>query len=109
VNLPHLVTTVEPAVVTDRRNDTTLDYGDDATRVMDVPAWMQQTTQTETYTGRDERVTRYTLFTASTPTMTALARIEWQGDTYRVDGKPNHLDNPNGYHHSEIPLILVEG
>jgi hypothetical protein len=109
VNLPHRVTTIEPAVTTDRRDDTQLDYGDAATRVADVPAWMQQTGQTETYSDRDERVTALTMFSDSTPTLTALARIEWNGATYRVNGRPNHRETPAGYHHSEVPLVLVEG
>lgn len=106
---PHTFTVVTPNVVTDRRTDEQLDYGDTATRVPGVPGWIQQTSSTETVNDRDVRVTRTMLFSDSTPTLTALERIEFNGRTYRVDGPPNHLTDPSGYHHTEAGLLLVEG
>lgn len=108
MNLPHLVTIVTPATGTDRRGDQTLSYASDATRA-NVRGWMQQQGQSETTGDRDLRVSSWRLFSGSTPDLDALARIEWDGLTFEVVGKPNHLTSPRGYHHTEADLRLVEG
>lgn len=105
---PHLLTLVTPVETKDRREDSRLDYGVTATRV-DRHGWMQQTAATETITSRDQRTTRFTLFSDDLADMTALHRIEWNGRTFQVDGEPSHLDDLSGYHHTEADLLEVTG
>lgn len=105
---PHAVTVVTPAVVTDRRQSQSLSYGDDATRVT-VSGFMQQKSASESLGDRDERVSGWALFSTSTPTLTALDHIEWNGDVFLVAGQPDHLWNSRTYSHTEADLKLVEG
>lgn len=109
MNLPHTVTVVEPTTGTDGRGDPVETFGSG----VDVAAWMQQGLgprgSSETLGDRDVQDSRWTMYSTSTPTMTGLARITWNGQTYTVQGQPNHLTTRDGYHHTEANLRLVEG
>lgn len=108
MNLPHTVTIVTPTITEDRTGDTVLDYGVTATR-RTVQGWVQQTAASEEHSDRDKRSTSFTFHSDATPSMTALDRAEWDAKTFLVDGEPNHLDSPNGYHHTEARLLRIEG
>lgn len=108
MNLPHTVILVTPATTTDRRGDSSLDYGVSASRAS-VPGWMQEQQASETVDDRDVRVSTWRLFSTATPTLNALQRVEWNGSTFEVVGRPNHLSTPRGYHHTEAELRLAEG
>ena len=107
MRLPHTVTWIEPSTGEDRRGDTTLTYGSG----VEVAGWMQQNSAAESFTGdgRDRRTARWTLFSDQTAGMTSLARIVWDGRTFRVAGDPNHLWDDEAYHHTEAALEVVEG
>jgi len=104
--LQHDVTRVRPARLTDRRGDRVDDWTF-ATRTALAPAWVQQSSSTES---RDERlvtVTRWTLYCRDL-TLVARDRIEWDGRVFEVDGAPNALDGSPGIAHVEASLVLLE-
>lgn len=111
--LPQTVTVVEPAEDTDTYNNTTYDYGDDATRTQ-VTGWLQQDQRSEPHPdGRDPLDQRWLLVT-NHPTITSRARIEWadhpQGPVvFQVEGPPEPTYTPVGFHHLECTLRVTEG
>lgn len=125
MRFPHRVTLVEPGEGDPDHGVATDDWGDAATRVEDVPGWMQQRRTSETHEpGRDPVVSGWTLFMPLThlvhageddpPEVTVIEitkrhRVEWDGHTFAVDGDPRRPATPRGPHHLEVPLVLVTG
>jgi hypothetical protein len=103
---PHTVTILTRGTGTDSRGDEVNTFTEST-----VKGWMQQIMRPpeETVGDRDERVSRWLLYSTATPDLTALDRIRWNGKTFACDGQPNHLTTPRGYHHTEASLSLTEG
>jgi hypothetical protein len=100
-------TLIRPARVEDRRGDTVNDWADVERR--DLPgAWIQQTSTTEVRDERTVTVTRWTLF-CTDPDIREQDRVEWREEFYEVDGRPTLVEGFRGYHHTEAPLVLLEG
>ncbi|MEU0886194.1 hypothetical protein ABZ345_47130 [Lentzea sp. NPDC005914] len=88
MQLPHIVTLVDPLEVEDQYGNPSpaADYGSGAPR-RDVRGFMQPHTSTEpAETGRQPKITRWRLLTYSPAG--GREQVEWRGRTFRVDGDP---------------------
>lgn len=106
--LPHTITRVRPVVGTDAYNSQTYDYGEAADR-REMPGWMQQDRRGEPLEdGRDPLEQAWLLIT-NDPDVQGLDQVEWSGPTMQVEGPPEPVYTPAGYHHTESTLRAVSG
>lgn len=110
--LPHTVARVRPATTTDSYGNTVRSYGGSATRT-NMAGWLQQDHRSEPRAeGRDANVQAWLLITNDSDIL-ALDRIEWTGPNgalvFDVDGQPEPVYTPAGYHHTETTLRVVTG
>jgi len=108
----HLLTTeatlVRPASSTDAYNNTTYDYGDAATRT-DLMVWLQQDKRTEPISdGRAPLVGHYLLM-CNHEDVRGRDQFDIGAVTYQVEGPPEAVRTPGGYHHTEATLKVVNG
>lgn len=106
--LPHTVTRIRPATSTSSYGDVTYDYDPGAART-EMSAWMQQDKRDEPReNGRDPLEQRWLMVTNETDVL-GRDRIEWSGPTLEVEGPPEPVFTPAGYHHTESTLRVVNG
>lgn len=110
--LPHTVTRVRPATVTDSYGNAELDYGAGAARTA-MAAWVQQNSTTEPLSdGRDPLIGGWLLLTNEAD-VDGRDRFEWTGPngsvTFETDGPPKPIYTPSGFHHTEASLKVVDG
>lgn len=107
--LPHSVSRIRPSTTTDDYSNTTLVYAVPPATSAAMAAWLQQDDRTEELSeGRDPRVQRWLMVTNDAD-VAALDRIVFGTLTFEVDGPPEPVYTPSGYHHTESTLRLVEG
>jgi hypothetical protein len=100
-------TLIRAARVEDRRGDIVDDWSDVERR--ELPgAWIQQSSTSEVRDERTVTVTRWTLF-CNDPDVREQDRVEWREQFFEVDGRPTLVEDQRGYHHTEAPLVLLEG
>lgn len=108
--LPHDVVLVEPAETVDGYGNTVHDWAT-GTRTT-VRGWVQQNQRTLTQPdGRSVLEQRWLLVTnAAVP---PVARVEWAGPSgqlvFETDGPPGPVFSPDGLHHTEATLRVVDG
>ncbi|MEU6204590.1 hypothetical protein ABZ814_13495 [Micromonospora musae] len=106
--LPHTITRVRPAQSTDAHGNTVYDYGEAAARKA-MRGWVQQDRRSEPREdGRDPLEQRWLLVT-NDQDIQGRDRIEWSGPTMEVEGPPEPVFTPAGYHHLESTLRVVAG
>lgn len=105
---PHTVTRLRAPLSEDRRGDLRRDW----TAAVETPGlrvWVQQRSAAELIDAtRDEDRSSWLMFSGVNDWQTA-DRVVWQGRTYEVDGEPNVLETPRGFHHVEAVLLRVAG
>lgn len=107
--LIHTVTVTNPAEGdTNRYGDPSLLY-DEANTGTTYPARMEPVAANENLDNRDTRITRYQAFLPAGADITALSIVTWEGEQYRVDGEPAHIDGRRGPHHIEATLERIDG
>lgn len=106
--LPHQVTIVRPATATDAHGNTVLDYGGAATRTT-VAGWMQQDKRAEPRSDGRDPLEQHWLLIANHQDIQGKDRVEWSGPTMEVEGPPEPVFTPAGYHHTESTLRVVQG
>lgn len=107
--MPQTFTRVRPATTVDRYNNTVADYGVAASRVTDIPGWLEQTSGTEpAEAGRDPLQRTWLLITNYTDVL-GRDRIEVGALAFDVEGPPQPVYTPAGLHHYEIQLRVTEG
>lgn len=105
---PHTVTRLRPPLVEDRRGDERRDWPN-AEATPDLRVWVQQRSATEQVDAtRDEQRTSWLMFSGVNDWLTT-DRVLWQGRTFEVDGEPQVLQTPRGFHHVEVSLLRVAG
>ncbi|MGQ4514222.1 hypothetical protein [Streptomyces sp. DW26H14] len=93
------------AIVDERGNDSFTETRTDWPRCN-----MQPVDSVETVNGNDQVVTRWRLSGPAAMGLAALDRIEWQGDTFTVDGEPGvHRSFAALLDHTEATLKKVTG
>lgn len=103
--LVHTVTLTHPTVGADAYNNETLTY----TGGTSVTAWLQQSTRAEPLAdGRDPLVQTWLLMT-NEEDVRGRDRVTFDGVTYEVDGPPEKVYAPPGFHHTEATLRAVTG
>lgn len=103
--LPHTVTRVRPVTTTDAHGNAT----ETGTSEKSMAAWVQQDQRTEPRTdGRDPLVQLWLMLTNDTDVLGG-DRIEWGGKVFEVEGPPEPVYTPAGYHHTESTLRAVSG
>lgn len=106
--LPHEVTIVRPADTTDSYGDTVRDYGVAASRT-EIRAWMQQGKRAEPREDGRDPLEQVWLMLTNHEDILGFDRIEWSGPTFEVEGPPEPVYTPAGYHHLESTLRVVTG
>ncbi len=106
--LPHDVTIVRPATTTDSHGNDVRDYGAGATRT-EMRAWMQQDRRTEPRTDGRDPLEQAWLMVTNDDDVQGLDRVEWGEQTFEVEGPPEPVHTPAGYHHTESTLRAVAG
>lgn len=106
--LPHTVTRVRPTTSTDSYGSTTYDYGAAANRKQ-LRGWMQQDRRTEPRSDGREPLAQDWLLVTNDGDIAGRDRIEWSGPTMEVEGPPEPVYTPAGYHHTETTLRVVAG
>lgn len=71
------------------------------------PAEVQPISSTEDVVDQDRTVTRWRLFLDSAADVVATDRIEWDGNTYQVDGDVERWKRRGILHHLEAVLLKV--
>ena len=107
--LPHTVQRIRPATSTNAYGDEELTYTVPPASSKDMRAWVQQERPQEIIEdGRHADVREWTLIVNDSDVMSK-DRIVFGGLVFEVDGPPEDLYTPAGYHHTEAALKLVEG
>lgn len=111
--LVHTATVVHPAETTNDYGDVDYDYGPAATRT-EIRAWLNQEQRTETYPdGRNPETEKWLLVT-NHEQIAGVDRVEWAEHpagtvTFTVLGPTAPTYTPDGFHHLEATLEIVEG
>lgn len=106
--LPHQVTRVRPASSTDAHGNATYDYGAAADRKV-MPGWVQQDRRDEPRSNGRDPLEQQWLLVTNDADIQGHDHIEWSGPTMEVEGPPEPIYTPAGYHHTESTLRAVEG
>mgnify|MGYP004705059013 CR=1 FL=1 len=107
--LPQLITKVRPAAGTDTYGNTTLDYGVAATRTANVKAWLQQDKRAEPRADGRDPLMQWWLLITNDADMQGRDRIEFGALTFEIEGPPELVYTPAGFHHTEVTLKAVGG
>jgi hypothetical protein len=103
--LVHAVTLTHPTTSSDAYNDEVEAYAGGSS----ITAWLQQNTRAEPHTdGRDPLVQTWLLMT-NEEDVRGRDRVTFDGVVYEVDGPPEKVYTPAGFHHTEATLRLVTG
>lgn len=105
----HDITLVRAGTTTSRYGDTTKDWASTTETV--VKGWVSQRDRSENLDGREAQDTGWVLYLPAGTDVTGLDRVEWEGDTFEVDGPklPAWSPRSKAVHHLEISLRRVEG
>ena len=102
---PHTVTVIQPAE-RDDWGDT--QAGDTSTAVAGC-FWQSRGGQEEATGGHDLVTTNALVFMPPTADIRPTSRVQFDGVTYEVHGRPELHRTPTGPHHYEVNLVQVEG
>lgn len=72
------------------------------------PAEVQPVSSTEDVVNQQQTITRWRLFLGPTADLEATDRIEWDGDTYEIDGDVERWKRRGAPHHLEAVLMRAE-
>lgn len=107
--LPHTVTRVRPATGTDTYGSDLLTYTVPPASSTTMAAWLQQDNREEPLSdGRDPLVQRWLMVTNDTDVL-GYDRITFGSLTFEVEGPPEPVYTPSGFHHTECTLKVVGG
>lgn len=102
---------IDVAIVTRLTEDGFDDYGNTIATWEEVhaalPCRLDDQGGTETTLNQDSIDRRATLFVEAAAELTALDRVEVDGDVWEVTGQPVARRNSVGIHHQEVPLRRV--
>lgn len=110
---PHTVTRVRPTVGSDADNNTTHDYDSPASSVAVVGRLIQDTAEQRYTEGRATDEEGWKLLTNETDILT-IDRITWPDHprgavTFEVEGPPMPKYRGGTYHHTRVPLRILNG
>jgi len=103
--LPLEVVWQQPGTTTDEYNNQVLDWTSPTSNT--IRAYIEQQSTNEIVDGRDLTSTRL-LFVTNELGVESTHRIVWDGVVYAVDGDAFVYQTPNGPHHLEASLLLVD-
>lgn len=107
--LPHTVTRIRPSTSTNTYGDAALDYTVPPATSTSMAAWLQQDNRTEELSeGRAPLDQRWLLMTNESD-VAGRDRIVFGSLTFEVEGPPEPVYTPAGFHHLEATLRVVEG
>lgn len=107
--LPHAVTLVRPATVPDAHGNDITDYSDGVAVHTPIAAWVQQDSRTETRPDGREAAIQVWLMLTNHADILRGDRVVHGALTFDVEGPPEPVHTPAGYHHTEATLRVVEG
>lgn len=104
----HDVVIKHPLMVEDVYGNARPDY-DQLTEVA-TKGWMHRLSESDRdETTRDANLVTHVLRLPKDTSLTDSARVEWEGEDYRIEGRPWLAPSPTGPHHWRCPLRLVDG
>lgn len=103
--LPHTLTLTHPTTSTDAYNDTTLTYSGGTS----ITAWLQQNTRTEPHTDGRNPLEQTWLLVTNEEDVRGRDRVTFDDAVYEVEGPPEKVYTPAGFHHVEATLRVVTG
>lgn len=106
--LPHRIVVERPSLTRDRRGDLVMGF-DNPTRFTALPGFFQPTPGNELPGDSLGDRTRAPAQLFTNFRLEAGDEVVHEGQRYQVDGPPQHIDSPRGYHHTESRLLLVKG
>lgn len=107
--LPQTVQRIRPSTSTDAYGNTVRTYTVPPAASKDMAAWLQQDHRKEPLSdGRDPLEQNWTLITNDSD-IDGYDRIIFGALTFEVEGPPEPVYTPAGYHHTESTLRKVEG
>jgi hypothetical protein len=106
--LPQTVTRVRPNTSTDTYGNTTYSYASPASSAS-LAAWLQQDKRTEPLSDGRAPLEQVWLMVTNDADVLGRDRIVFGSTTFEVDGPPEPVYTPAGYHHTESTLRVVAG
>jgi head-tail adaptor len=104
----HEVRIVRPGTTEDRYGNDAKDWSSSPRR-RTVRARVAQRSRSEVGDGREARVTGWVCYLPAGTQVTALDRIEWDGQTFEIKGVPNRAFDRHQEHHLELDLERCDG
>lgn len=105
--LPQSVTRIRPSTSTDTYGNTTYNYAGGSSTSM--AAWLQQDNRAEPLSdGRDPLEQAWLMITNDADVL-GRDRVTFGTTTFEVQGPPEAVYTPGGYHHTESTLRVVAG
>jgi hypothetical protein len=105
--LPQTVTRVRPATSTDTYGNTTYDYAGGSSASM--AAWLQQDNRAEPLADGRAALEQAWLLITNDADVLGRDRIVFGSATFEVQGPPEAVYTPAGFHHLESTLRAVTG
>jgi hypothetical protein len=106
--LPQTVTRVRPDTSTDTYGNTTYNYASPASSTS-MAAWLQQDNRAEPLSDGRAALEQVWLMLTNESDVLGHDRITFGSSTFEVDGPPEAVYTPAGYHHTESTLRVVSG
>ena len=101
------LTVINPGSTTDRNGNVLLDWANPTSEI-DTAGWLQDITGSEVQGGRDTLVSTHTLYLPPDTLINGQSRVVLDGLTFEVTGPPKTARTPEGPHHLELSLRLVD-
>lgn len=106
---PRTVTLVRPALVPDDYGNDKRDYSEGMATRTPIEAWMQQDDREEARSDGREAAIQLWLMVTNHPDVARHDRVEDGALTFDVEGPPEPVYTPAGFHHTEATLRVVDG
>jgi hypothetical protein len=103
--LPQTVTKIRPTTSTDTYGNTVYTYGSGTS----ITAWLQQDDRKEPLSDGRAALEQIWLLITNEPDVLGHDRIVFGTTTFEVDGPPEPVYTPAGFHHLEATLRVVAG
>lgn len=105
--LVHDITILRPGTVEDRYHNAAKDWA--GATSTNVKGWISRTSSGEVNGEREAEVSGWIVYLPVGTDIVGGDRVTWNGTTFEVDGPPNHAWRPQGEHHIEAQLRVVQG
>lgn len=107
--LPHTVARVRPSTSTDAHGNTVRNYTVPPATSANISAWVQQDNRKEPLSDGRAALEQLWLLMTNETDILGRDRIIFGSLTFEVEGPPEPVYTPAGFHHTEATLRKVDG